>query len=184
VTEDARFLLSQHDDSSRSVREAFEHDHSMPRQTASVRAVASAGAGFLLAVLWFDLMFDVQVRGHAREVLPDEIRSSIAAYYARVTTGARPMNRLIALAMLATIGSEITLLFGDELPAWRAATALVLTLAGVGLAAAHTVPAAVRLGSTRDEAVTQSALARSILRDHLICITAIAATLLVLLLPA
>lgn len=29
-----------------------------------------AAAGFLLAVLWFDLMFDVQTRKHAGGVLP------------------------------------------------------------------------------------------------------------------
>jgi hypothetical protein len=31
---------------------------------------AATGAGFLLAVLWFDLMFDVQTRKHAGNVLP------------------------------------------------------------------------------------------------------------------
>jgi hypothetical protein len=56
----------------------------------------AAGAGFLLAVLWFDLMFDVQVLGQGGPVLAEERLSSIAAYYARVTTAARPMNRLIA----------------------------------------------------------------------------------------
>ena len=31
---------------------------------AAMEAFVAAGAGFLLAVLWFDLMHDVQVRGH------------------------------------------------------------------------------------------------------------------------
>lgn len=149
-----------------------------------MRALASAGAGFLLAVLWFDLMFDLQVRGHSGDVLPEHVRSSISAYYARVTTGARPMNRLVPLVMLTTIGAEIALLFRDELPVWRAASSLALTVAATGLAGAHTVPAAVRLGTQRDDDPTQSTLARTILRDHLLCITAIAATLLLLLLPA
>ena len=86
--------------------------------------------------------------------------------------------------MLTTIGAEIAVLFGDDLPNWRAAIALVLTLVAVNLAGAHTVPAAVRLGAQGDDAATQSRLARGILRDHLVCITAIAATLLLLLLPA
>jgi hypothetical protein len=146
--------------------------------------LASAGAGFLLAVLWFDLMFDVQVRGHSGQVLPDPVRSSIATYYARVTTAARPMNRLVALVMLTTIGAEIALLFRDELPAWRAAAALVLTAIAIGLAGAHTVPAAVRLGRQEDAPAAQSELARGIFRDHLICIALIVATLLVVLLPA
>ena len=61
---------------------------------------AAAGAGFLLAVLWFDLMFDVQTRKHTGEVLPPEVLTSISAYYRRVTTEAYPMNRLVALVML------------------------------------------------------------------------------------
>ena len=75
------------------------------------------------------------------------------------------------------------MLFGDDFPNWRAVIALLLTLLAVNLAGAHTVPAAVRLGAQRDDAATQTRLARSILRDRLVCITAIALTLLVLLLP-
>ena len=66
---------------------------------------AAAGAGFLLAVLWFDLMFDVQTRKHAGDVLPPEVLTSISAYYRRVTTEAYPMNRLIALVMLLTLAA-------------------------------------------------------------------------------
>jgi hypothetical protein len=42
---------------------------------------AAAGAAFLLAVLWFDLMFDVQSRKRAGDRLPTEILASISAYY-------------------------------------------------------------------------------------------------------
>jgi len=59
--------------------------------------IAAAGAAFLLAVLWFDLMFEVQSRGHAGDPLPSEVLASISAYYRRVTTEAYPMNRLVAL---------------------------------------------------------------------------------------
>jgi hypothetical protein len=76
----------------------------------SASAFVTAGGGFLIAVLWFDLMFDVQVIGHPEPELPEELLASIAAYYARVTTAARPMSRLVAtvmLAMLAAIVVEI-----------------------------------------------------------------------------
>lgn len=149
-----------------------------------MRALASAGAGFLLAVLWFDLMFDVQVRGQSAAELPEAVLASIAGYYARVTTAARPMNRLVALAMLVTLAALIAELFGDELPVWRAAASLLLTFGAIGLAAAHTVPSAVRLGTRHDDRLTQSQMARSILRDHLFCVAAIVAVLLLQLLPA
>jgi hypothetical protein len=63
---------------------------------------AATGAGFLLAVLWFDLMFDVQTRKASSGVLPPEVLTSISAYYRRVTTEAYPMNRLIALVAADT----------------------------------------------------------------------------------
>ena len=46
-------------------------------------------AGFLLAVLWFDLMFDVQVSATPAGELPEQVLASIAGYYRRVTTTAR-----------------------------------------------------------------------------------------------
>jgi len=148
-----------------------------------VRALASSGAGFLLAVLWFDLMFDVQVRGHPEQDLPAEVRGSIAGYYARVTTAARPMNRLVATAMVVTIAALTAELFGDDLPRWRASLALLLTLGAVGLAGARTVPNAIRLGRQTDDATGQSRLARSILSDHLRCFSAILLVLVLQLAP-
>ena len=154
------------------------------RQTAPVRVLSAAGAGFLLAVLWFDLMFDVQVRGHSGAELPTDIRSSIATYYSRVTTAARPMNRLIAVTMLVTIGALIGTLVRGELPTWRAVAALVCAVGAIGLAGARTVRNAVRLGTQADDAATQSRLARAILRDHITCFSGIFLVLLLVLLPA
>ena len=149
-----------------------------------MRALACSGAGFLLAVLWFDLMFDVQARGYPERDVPAAVRASIAAYYARVTTAARPMNRLIAATMLITIGATIAELVRADLPVWRASLSLALTLGAVGLAAARTVPNAVRLGRQGDDAAQQSHLAHMIRRDHIVCIVAITAVLLLQLAPA
>lgn len=153
------------------------------RQTLLVRALASSGAGFLLAVLWFDLMFDVQARGHPERDLPADVRASIATYYARVTTAARPMNRLVATGMLVTIAALTAELFRDDLPLWRTSLALLLTLTAVGLAGGRTVPNAVRLGRQTDDATEQSRLARSILRDHVLCFGLVLAVLVLVLLP-
>jgi hypothetical protein len=143
-----------------------------------------AGAGFLLAVLWIDLMWDVQVRRHRRGDVPAEIRASIATYYARVTTGARPMNRLIAATMLVTLGALIAEIVREELPVWRSSVSLLLTVAAVGLAAVRTVRNAVRLGRQTDDPARQSTLARIILRDHVFCLACIATVLVLQLAPA
>lgn len=134
----------------------------------------AAGAGFLLAVLWFDLMHDVQVRGHDLAAdLPGPVLASIAAYYARVTTGARPMNRLIAAAMLATLVGIVVELVRGLHPTWLPWVTLVLAAVPIGLAGGRTVPSAVRLGTRRDDIAEQSRLARAIFRDHLVCLACI-----------
>jgi hypothetical protein len=56
---------------------------------------------------------------------------------------------------------------------------LALAAVPILLAVVHTVPSAVRLGTRADPIPGQSALARSILRDHVLCVIAIAALLVV-----
>lgn len=137
-------------------------------------ALVTAGGGFLLAVLWFDLMFDVQVLRHRDGQVPEPVIASIAAYYRRVTIEARPMSRLVAVVMVGTItGTGAEILRGDvsKGAAWAS---FVLALSAVGLAVLHTFPSAVRLAKGVDDAgEARSRLARSICRDHLLCLAAI-----------
>jgi hypothetical protein len=136
-----------------------------------------AGAGFLAAVLWFDLMFDVQA---LRLDAPDgDARlGSIADYYRRVTIEAYPANRLVATVMLLTIAGSVVRLW--RAPSLRALVALVVIAAPVVLAARRVVPNAMRLGARRDPPATQRALARTILWDHVACLACIATFLLLL----
>ncbi len=141
--------------------------------------VVTAGGGFLLAVLWFDLMFDVQVRGHDGDVLPERVLASIARYYARVTTGARPMNRFVALGMVVTlvglVGEAAT---GDPGLVW-VLSSVCLAVPPIALAGARVVPSAVRLATRADDVATQSAIAREIHRDHWYCFASILGLLVV-----
>ncbi len=149
-----------------------------------MRTLSACSAGFLLAVLWFDLMFDVQVRGTTAGDVPQRILDSISVYYARVTTSARPMNRLVALAMLVTLGSVSGLIVNEELARWRSVAALVCVVGAIGLAAARTVKNAVRLGGGKDDHRAQSQLAQLILRDHIVCFGLIFVVILLIALPA
>lgn len=128
--------------------------------------VVCAATGFLLAVLWFDLMFDVQVRPHVGAELPAEVRSSISSYYARVTTGAAPRSKLVVVAMLAVVVGIIGELINGEPEFWRAFMSLIFSIAAVGLAKWRTVPNAVRIGRNEDDPATQSALIRLVYADH------------------
>jgi hypothetical protein len=139
--------------------------------------LAATGMGFLLAVLWFDLMHDVQVHGPFPEGPPEASLASIAGYYRRVTTDARPMNRVVALAMLAALVALVAQLLGDEVPNGAAVVALALVAVPVGLAGLRTVPAAVRLGQRTDELDVQLRLARAIYRDHVLCLASVGTAL-------
>jgi hypothetical protein len=140
----------------------------------------TAAAGFLLAVLWMDLMFDVQVLGAASgpgAALPPAVLASIAAYYHRVTTTAWPMSALIALAMASGVAAALVHLVRGEAPLARRIFELFLVAAPVALAFGRVVPNAVRLGVAADPPLVQSELARGICYDHLACFASIAALL-------
>jgi hypothetical protein len=144
-----------------------------------VTAFVTAGGGFLLAVLWFDLMFDVQTLRHRQGPIPESVLESIAAYYRRVTTAARPMNRLVALVMLGTLVALVIQLVQDDAPRWAAITSLVSIVVAIGLAASRTVRNAQRLGTRADMIDRQGELARGICRDHLVCVVLVVAALVV-----
>jgi hypothetical protein len=137
-----------------------------------MHAVAATGAGFLMAVLWFDLMFDVQTRKHVGATLPSDVLASISAYYRRVTTEATPMNRLVSLVMVATVSAIVAGVVSGASPRWFGWTSLVVAASAIGLAAVRTVRNAVRLGGAGDSPDVQSRLARAIYRDHVFCFVA------------
>jgi hypothetical protein len=134
-----------------------------------MHAFAAAGAGFLVAVLWFDLMFDVQIRCHDGDTIPVEALDSISAYYRRVTTEARPMGLLIALVMGLTLLAIVAEIVEGAIQWWIGWTSLAATASAVGLARGRTVPNAVRLGSARDPPDVRTRVARMIYQDHRYC---------------
>ena len=142
-------------------------------------ALPIACGGFLLAVLWFDLMFDVQVRRHRHGDLPESVLSSIASYYRRVTTDAQPMTFAVALVMAIGVVAVIGQLVTDSIARWASAISLALAAVPIVLALRRVLPNAARLGSRVDPIDVQSALARQIYADHLFCLAAIAAFLAV-----
>ncbi len=137
-----------------------------------MHACAASGAGFLIAVLWFDLMFDVQTRMHAGDAVPTEVLASISAYYRRVTMEAWPMNRLIAVVMSLTLLAIVAEIAQHEDRWWIEWTSLAAAASAIGLALARTVPNAVRLGNAAASRDEQTRLARAIYRDHLYCLAA------------
>jgi len=142
-------------------------------------SLLTACSGFLFAVLWMDLMFDAQVLAERRRgaALPEPALASIAGYYQRAVTGSRPMSRLIAVVMVVLLAALGFRAARGHDSGWLVAVSAALAGAPVLLALTHTVPNAVRLGSRSGSPTEQSALARSIWRDHLACAACILAFL-------
>jgi RsiW-degrading membrane proteinase PrsW (M82 family) len=122
--------------------------------------------GFLFAVLWMDLMFD-------------SVLDSIARYYRRAVTESRPMSYLIAVVMVVLLGALGFRAIRGHDPGWLVVVSTLLAGAPILLAATHTVPNAARLGGRSGSPGSQTALARSIWRDHLACAVCILAFVLV-----
>jgi hypothetical protein len=148
----------------------------MASERPPTSGVLAACAGFLLGVLWMDLMFDVQVLRHpGGAVLPEPVLASIAGYYHRVTTDAQPMGSLIAAVMVVAVGGALWRAI--RMPGWRTALSVLLVTGPVALALGRVVPNAVRLGLRSDPVAVQSELARGIFRGHLVCLASVAAFL-------
>ncbi|SRX95125.1 hypothetical protein MSP7336_03389 [Mycobacterium shimoidei] len=132
----------------------------------------TACSGFLLAVLWMDFIFDAQVFGHrnAREELPEPVLASIAGYYHRATTTSQPMGRLIMIVMAILLGALGFWAVRRREPGWVIAVSAVLAGAPILLALIRTVPNAIRLGNRVGSPADQTRLARSVARDHLLCL--------------
>jgi hypothetical protein len=131
-----------------------------------MHAFVAAFTGFLLAVLWFDLMFDVQVRKHAGTPLPEEVLGSISAYYRRVTTEAYPMNRLVGAVIVLNLVAIVAEIVAAASPWWVGWGSLALVGVGSPRTFRRTLPNAQQLGRGADSAEVRSGLARAIYRDH------------------
>jgi hypothetical protein len=133
-------------------------------------AVLLVCGGFLLAVLWFDLMFDVQ--GLGAQPMSAEALVSVVAYYRRVTTDAAPMGYLVGAVMLTTLVGSGFDVVRDAARRRTRVLAFLLAAAPIVLAALRVFPHAVALGGGGSEREAQQALAVGILRDHLFCFAA------------
>jgi hypothetical protein len=120
--------------------------------------------GYLIAVLWIDLIFDSLVLPHknTNEPLPEEVLATMASFFKRLTL--KP--RLIFVVMITMLTIVILQIVQGTVPAWVAWGSLILVTVPTGYATARVMPAARRLGSRVDGPEKQSELARSLFAMH------------------
>src|SRR6202035_5223640 len=105
----------------------------------TMHTFAVAGAAFLICVLWFDLMFDVQVRGHDGDSAPAAALASISGYYRRLTEAWR-MSRLVAVVMLLTVIVIVLEIVFGRYHRWIEWISLLAAVSAIGLARVRTIP--------------------------------------------
>lgn len=139
----------------------------------AVGRVVAAGCGFLLAVLWFDLMHDTQLL-RADETAAIAV---IRAYYRQVTREAGPMAWLVGAVMVVTsIGAWVET--GGRLGR------LALLYGPVACALALVVPWAEKLGAGTGSIALDRTLAWRILCAHVACFVSVGAFLAMTLVGA
>ncbi|AWY99767.1 hypothetical protein RHODOSMS8_00209 [Rhodobiaceae bacterium] len=144
----------------------------------------TTGGGFLLAVLWFDLMFDVQVWPHwGQETLPEEVLASIAGYYQRVTSDAAPMNLLVGTVMVIVLLTTLLRARDKRVNFWNRVGTIALVGPAIAAGVEIAFPFAVQLGARTDDLVTQTELANAIFVTHVACFVAITLMLVLQYLP-
>ncbi len=146
--------------------------------------IITTGGGFLLAVLWFDLMFDVQVWPYwGQETLPEEVLASIAGYYRRVTTDAWPMNLFVGAVMVFVLLTAFLRARDKRVTPWNRFSTLILAGAATSAGIEVAFPIAEQLGDRTDDLVTQTELANAIFVTHVACFVAITLMLVLQYLP-
>ena len=145
------------------------------------RALAFVGGGFLLAVLWFDLKFDLLALDALIDgtVVPAEAISTIQTYYGRALFAEGNGFPLIACMMLLALVGVVTQLVREQgISIWPRIMAVALSMPPILLAGARIIPNANSLTSTVGDPELQTVLAKSVLVDHIYCFASIACFLL------
>ena len=130
------------------------------------RVLAACG-GFLLAVLWMDLMYDASFLAHEAGAT-----TTMATYYAHVTK-AGWMTWLVAAVMLVAVTACILQLRSSPAPRVYRVLRALLAFVPIALALAVVFPAARELAVATDEG-TRAHLARTIAWSHVGCFASIA----------
>jgi hypothetical protein len=127
----------------------------------------TAGCGFLLAVLWFDLMHDTQLL----RVDPASALVTVRDYYRQVTLTSSPMSMLVAAVMLVSGVAAWFDLRGQS--GWRRAGTLALLYLPIVAALGVVVPEARAIASGEVTQAHALVLAQRILIAHVVCFASV-----------
>jgi len=120
--------------------------------------------GFMMAVLYIDLMFDVSAAPYRKThaVLPKDVLDPITHYYGRITQN----PYVLMFIMLTAAVSIVAQIVYGLAPRWASYSSLVVMGASMMTGTLKVIPTAQRLGSAKDSAEEQTRMAHSMLVPH------------------
>ncbi len=127
--------------------------------------------GFMIAVLYMDLVFDLSALPHRRDKgpLPPEVLDPIAMYYRYITRN----PYLLMFVMLTTLVCVIAQIVYRSVPRWAGYASLVLILVAMAGGTAKVIPTAQRLATAKDPVEARSRMVHSMLPFHLLLLISI-----------
>ena len=127
--------------------------------------------GFMMAVLYIDLMFDVSAvpHRHAKAPLPKEVLDPIIHYYGRITQNPYVLM-FVMLTTVTCIGAQIVY---DQAPRWAAYSSLVLMALIMLTGTLKVIPTAQRLGAGKDPEDAQTRMILGMLPFHLVLLISV-----------
>jgi hypothetical protein len=122
--------------------------------------------GFMMAVLYIDLMFDVSAVPYRATgaPLPGEILDPITHYYGRITQNPYVLM-FVMLTTTVCIGAEIVY---SLVPKWAGYSSLALMGLSMMTGTLKVIPTAQRLGSGKDSAEKRTQMIHSMLPAHIL----------------
>jgi hypothetical protein len=127
--------------------------------------------GFMIAVLYMDLVFDLSAVPHRRAggPLSADILDPIAMYYRYITRNPY-LLMFVMLTSVTCIGAEIAY---DLVPRWAAYVSLVLMVAIMATGALKVIPTAQRLAAGKDTIDQRTRMVHSMFPFHLFLLVSV-----------
>ena len=122
--------------------------------------------GFMIAVLYIDLMFDVSAvpYRHTKAALPKAVLEPIIHYYGRITQNPYLLMFVMLTATVCLVAETVY----DLAPRWVAYSSLFLMGLSMMLGSLKVIPTAQRLGSGNDPEDRQTGLIHSMFPFHVV----------------
>ena len=127
--------------------------------------------GFMIAILYIDLKFDILSLPHRRAggPIPAGVLRQIATYYGVVTKN----PAVLMFVMVTTLTCIVAEILYDLVPRWVGYSSVILIGLAMGVGIIKVIPTARRLAIDKDSADERTRIAHVMFRSHIFLLTAI-----------